>query len=45
MKYDFTSVMDRRGMDAVAVDYPPCKPREGFDRLDKYVFNSLYTSF
>lgn len=22
MKYDFTSIMDRRGMDAIAVDAP-----------------------
>ena len=37
MKYDFTSILDRRGKDAVAIDavgapgspYPA--PREGFD--------------
>jgi len=33
MKYDFTSIMERRGMDAVAVDFPPCEPKEGFDLI------------
>ena len=31
MKYDFTTIMDRHGMDAIAVDYPPAQPKEGFD--------------
>ena len=36
MKYDFTSIMDRRGMDSIAVDSPgragaPGGPKEGFD--------------
>lgn len=39
MKYDFTSIMDRRGKDAIAVDLPgkfrrgfaPGGPKEGFD--------------
>ena len=26
MKYDFTTIMDRRGMDAIAVDQPPWPP-------------------
>ena len=37
MKYDFTSVMDRRGMDAVAVDHPPAQPREGFDVIPMWI--------
>jgi len=43
MKYDFTSIMDRRGKDAIAVDavgapgsgYPA--PREGFDVIPMWV--------
>ena len=38
MKYDFTTIMDRHGMDAIAVDGlsedgqgSPAKPKEGFD--------------
>ena len=39
MKYDFTSIMDRRGRDALAIDSigekvwgsEPEKPQEGFD--------------
>ena len=37
MKYDFTSIIDRRGRDALAVDGlggggpAPEKPRDGFD--------------
>lgn len=36
MKYDFTSIMDRRGMDAIAVDglghgFAPDPPKEGWD--------------
>lgn len=43
MKYDFTSIMDRRGMDAMAVDAlgsggsAPNKPREGFDPIPMWV--------
>ena len=38
MKYDFTSIIDRHNMDAVAVDglgdgeMSPAKPKEGFRR-------------
>ena len=42
MKYDFTSVLDRKGKDAIAVDlvceggaYPP--PKEGFDVIPMWV--------
>ena len=43
MKYDFTSVLDRKGMDAIAIDavgapgssYPA--PREGFDVIPMWV--------
>lgn len=37
MKYDFTSLIPRGGMDALAVDYPPTKPREGFDVIPMWV--------
>ena len=44
MKYDFTSILDRRGMDALAVDglggapgFAPDKPREGFDAIPMWV--------
>ena len=37
MKYDFTSVMNRSGMDAIAVDSLPGSPREGFDAIPMWV--------
>lgn len=44
MKYDFTSIMDRRGKDAMAVDmlgkhpgFAPDEPREGFDVIPMWV--------
>ena len=43
MKYDFTSIMDRHGMDALAVDglgqggSAPDQPREGFDVIPMWV--------
>ena len=37
MKYDFTSIIDRRGMDAIAVDAPPAQPKEGFDVIPMWV--------
>ena len=43
MKYDFTSIMDRSGMDAIAVDAlgerpgVPGKPKEGFDAIPMWV--------
>lgn len=43
MKYDFTSIMDRRGMDAMAVDAlgkggsAPDLPKEGFDVIPMWV--------
>ena len=44
MKYDFTSIMDRRGRDAIAVDalggslgFAPLPPREGFDIIPMWV--------
>ena len=44
-KYDFTSIMDRRGRDAYAVDglgqnrwqIEPCPPKEGFDFIPMWV--------
>ena len=38
MKYDFTTIMDRRGLDAIAVDEPPMKPsKPGFDLIPMWV--------
>ena len=43
MRYDFTSIIDRRGMDAIAVDGPghggwaPGGPKEGFDVIPMWV--------
>ena len=44
MKYDFTSIIDRQGQDAMAVDglgmYPgmsPSKPKGGFDFIPMWV--------
>ena len=44
MKFDFTSIMDRRGKDAVAVDglgkrpgFAPDAPKEGFDAIPMWV--------
>lgn len=44
MKYDFTSIMDRHGKDAIAVDgigsmpgFTPEEPKEGFDSIPMWV--------
>ena len=40
MKYDFTTIMDRRGKDAIAVDvipFPDAEVEEGFDRMPMWV--------
>ncbi len=44
MKYDFTTIMDRKGMDAIAVDglgmnpgFAPEPPKEGFDIIPMWV--------
>ena len=44
MKHDFTSIMDRRGRDAIAVDalgslpgFSPQPPKEGFDLIPMWV--------
>ena len=37
MKYDFTSIMDRFGKDAIAVEIPPAQPKEGFDVIPMWV--------
>ena len=37
MKYDFTTVLDRHGKDAIAVDCPPAQPKEGFDLIPMWV--------
>ena len=42
MKYDFTSIIDRHGKDAIAVDglgtgFAPAAPKEGFDAIPMWV--------
>ena len=44
MKYDFTSIMDRHGKDAIAVDGlskdgkgAPAAPKDGFDAIPMWV--------
>lgn len=43
MKYDFTSMIERRGKDAIAIDmlgsggWTPGKPKEGFDAIPMWV--------
>ena len=39
MGYDFTTVMNRQGMDAIAVDAPPCAGtvQEGFDVIPMWI--------
>lgn len=44
MKYDFTTIMERRGQDAIAVDmlgepngFAPAAPRDGFDAIPMWV--------
>ena len=41
MKYDFTSIIDRHGKDAISIDsigsFIPCKPCEGFDCIPMWV--------
>lgn len=37
MKYDFTSIIERHGMDAIAVDNPPGVPKEGYDIIPMWV--------
>ena len=44
MKYDFTTIMDRRGRDAIAIDslgkangFAPAAPKEGFDAIPMWV--------
>jgi len=44
MKYDFTSIMDRKGRDAIAIDglgknpgFAPDAPKEGFDAIPMWI--------
>ena len=37
MQYDFTTIMNRQGLDALAVDCPPGQPKEGFDVIPMWV--------
>ncbi|MBQ5649896.1 MAG: aminotransferase class I/II-fold pyridoxal phosphate-dependent enzyme [Clostridia bacterium] len=49
MKYDFTSIIDRRGMDALAVDsigngHAPDAPKEGFDAIPMWVADMCFAT-
>lgn len=44
MQYDFTTVMDRRGLDALAMDCPPQMPREGFDLIPMWVADMCFAT-
>ena len=50
MNYDFTTVMDRRGKDAVAIDglgtpgFAPDAPKEGFDAIPMWVANMNFAT-
>ena len=37
MRYDFTSIMDRRGLDAVAVEHPPRQPGKDYDLIPMWI--------
>ena len=49
MKYDFTSILDRRGKDAAAYDnvgahvIAPARPKEGFDIIPMWVADKNIT--
>ena len=52
MKYDFTTVLDRRGMDALAVDslgtspgFSPGAPKEGFVPIPMLVADISFPAF
>ena len=47
MKYDFTTIMDRRGMDAIAVDnipYSDVQVKEGFSVIPANVNDPTLTN-
>lgn len=47
MKYDFTTIMDRKGMDAIAVDVVPSLPvkvRDGFSVIPMWVADMNYAT-
>lgn len=51
MNYDFTTIMDRRGQDALAVDglgdgtgFAPSKPKEGFDSIPLWVADMSFAT-
>lgn len=51
MKYDFTTIMDRRGQDAIAVDglgdgtgFSPARPRDGFDSIPLWVADMSFAT-
>ena len=51
MKYDFTTILDREGKDAIAVDglgkmsgFAPERPKEGFDVIPMWIGYELPNS-
>ena len=44
MKYDFTTIMDRRGHDAIAIENLPGEPKEGFDAIPMWVADMNYAT-
>lgn len=51
MKYDFTTIMDRHGQDALAVDglgdgtgFCPAKPKDGFDSIPLWVADMSFAT-
>lgn len=47
MKYDFTSIIDRRGKDSIAVDvipFPEASVQEGFSRIPMWVADMNYAT-
>ena len=51
MKYDFTTIMDRHGMDAIAVDavgapgFSITAPKEGFDVIPMWVADMNFPQY
>ena len=44
MKYDFTTIHDRIGRDAIAVENPPAQPGEGFDLIPMWVADMNFST-
>ena len=44
MKYDFTTILDRQGKDALAVDFAPGQPKEGFDLIPMWIADMNFST-